>query len=80
MAHGCSGMPAVPTLAAVAAVIGIEPDDPADADDLALQADLLAHRARLVEQASPSRPGSTPHRRRVRTCTSCAISNPGAAR
>lgn len=58
--HVQAGMP---PLAAVAALIGIDLDDPADADDLAVLRDLLARRVALVEQGgdrdgqAPDRPG-----------------------
>jgi hypothetical protein len=44
-------MPTVPPLSIVAALIGIDPDDPTDAEDYAVLRGLLAQRVAPVEQA-----------------------------
>lgn len=77
--HACSGMPAVPPLSAVTALIGIDPDDPTDTEDYAVLRGLLARRVAPVDKPASNRLGLDAHRRGAQTCTLCSISNPGAA-
>ena len=77
--HVCSGMPAVPPLSAVAALIEIDPDDPTDAEDYAVLHGLLALRVAPGEQARVEQAGLDVPPSGVQTCPLCSISNPGAA-
>jgi hypothetical protein len=55
--HVCSGMPAVPPLSAVAALIGIDPEDPTNAEDYAVLRGSLHDGVAPVEQAPVERAG-----------------------